>query len=69
MNPYVMDTRPSNVPVYQFQHIREFQLLEQYTHTLGICQSLFSNSAYFSGHPGGELRRDAPDPQFFSDGG
>ena len=27
LNPYVMDTRPSNVPVYQFQHIRIWDCL------------------------------------------
>ena len=41
LNPYVKDTRPSNVPVCQFQHCRIF--------------AVFSNSAYLLYHSCGSL--------------
>ena len=58
LNPYVVDTRPSNVPVCQFQHARIYfmqnikfytslkqslsSLLEYYTPIILICQEFFS---------------------------
>ena len=44
LNPYVMDTRPSNVPVCRFQHTRRFKLLCYYTIPCLFCQQKITKS-------------------------
>ena len=36
LNPYVKDTRPSNVPVCQFQHCRIFVIYEGLNQTFSL---------------------------------
>jgi len=50
LNPYVKDTRPSNVPVCLFQHYRISECKSYYIKTFRQCQGLFLNflNIYFS---------------------
>ena len=43
LNPYVKDTRPSNVPVCLFQHYRISECKSYYIKTFRQCQGLFLN--------------------------
>ena len=45
MNPYVIDTRPSNVPVCLFQHTRIFFVPDYYTKVIPPCQ--YENQSFF----------------------